>query len=96
MNQLEQELEMKEKQIKFLQKKCRDAGNRINELKLRNEQETQSLKNVIDMKELQNSELRKVNEEHKKLNGELRKELKKQKEIAEMMYEQPLIVERLT
>ena len=66
MNKLEQELEMKEKQVKFLQKKCRDAGNRINELKLRNEQETQSLKNVIDMKELQDSELRKINEEHKK------------------------------
>ena len=43
MSKLEQELEMKEKQVKFLQKKCRDAGNRINELKLRNEQETQSL-----------------------------------------------------
>ena len=41
------------------------------------------------MKELQNSELRKINAEHKKLNGELRKELKKQKEIAEMMYEHP-------
>ena len=80
MNQLEQELEMKEKQVKFLQKKCRDAGNRINELKLRNEQETQSLKNVIDMKELQNSELRKINAEHKKLNGELRKEIRYWKE----------------
>ena len=89
MSKLEQELEMKEKQVKFLQKKCRDAGNRINELKLRHEQETQSLKNVIDMKEVQNSELRKVNDDHKKLNGELRKELKKQKEIAEMMYAHP-------
>ena len=54
-DKLKEQLDMKEKQIKFLQKKCRDAGNLINELKLRQERETQSLKNVVDMKEVQNS-----------------------------------------
>ena len=85
-DKLQEQLDMKEKQIKFLQKKCRDAGNLINELKLRHEQETQSLKNVIDMKEVQNSELRKVN---KKLNGKLRKEISNLKKEAKDMLQYP-------
>ena len=32
-DKLKEQLDMKEKQIKFLKKKCRDAGNLINELK---------------------------------------------------------------
>jgi hypothetical protein len=88
-DKLQEQLDMKEKQIKFLQKKCRDAGNLINELKLRHEQETQSLKNVIDMKEVQNSELRKVNDDHKKLNGELRKEISNLKKEAKDMLQYP-------
>ena len=88
-DKLKEQLDMKEKQIKFLQKKCRDPGNLINELKLRHERETQSLKNVIDMKEVQNSELRKVNDDHKKLNGELRKEITNLKKEAKDMLQYP-------
>ena len=88
-DKLKEQLDMKEKQIKFLQKKCRDAGNLINELKLRQERETQSLKNVVDMKEEQNQALRQINDDHKKLNGELRKEISNLKKEAKDMLQYP-------
>ena len=88
-DKLKEQLDMKEKQIKFLQKKCRDAGNLINELKLRHERETQSLKNVVDMKEEQNQALRQINDDHKKLNGELRKEISNLKKEAKDMLQYP-------
>ena len=88
-DKLQEQLDMKEKQIKFLQKKCRDAGNLINELKLRQERETQSLKNVVDMKEEQNQALRQINDDHKKLNGELRKEISNLKKEAKDMLQYP-------
>ena len=88
-DKLQAQLDMKEKQIKFLQKKCRDAGNLINELKLRQERETQSLKNVVDMKEEQNQALRQINDDHKKLNGELRKEISNLKKEAKDMLQYP-------
>lgn len=88
-DKLKEQLDMKEKQIKFLQKKCRDAGYLINELKLRQERETQSLKNVVDMKEEQNQALRQINDDHKKLNGELRKEISNLKKEAKDMLQYP-------
>ena len=88
-DKLQEQLDMKEKQIKFLQKKCRDDGNLINELKLRQERETQSLKNVVDMKEEQNQALRQINDDHKKLNGELRKEISNLKKEAKDMLQYP-------
>ena len=50
------------------------------------ENEIQSLKNIIDMKDAEISALKLVNDEHKKLNGQLRKQIDDlEKEAKEML-----------
>ena len=50
------------------------------------ETEIQSLKNIIDMKDAEISALKLVNDEHKKLNGQLRKQIDDlEKEAKEML-----------
>ena len=50
------------------------------------ENEIQSLKNIIDMKDAEISALKLVNDEHKKLNGQLRKQFDDlEKEAKEML-----------
>ena len=50
------------------------------------EKEIQSLKNIIDMKDAEISALKIVNDEHKKLNGQLRKQIDDlEKEAKEML-----------
>ena len=56
--------------------------NKIEQL----ENEIQSLKNIIDMKDAEISALKLVNNEHKKLNGQLRKQIDDlEKEAKEML-----------
>ena len=56
--------------------------NKIEQL----ENEIQSLKNIIDMKDAEISALKLVNDEHKKLNGQLRKQIDDlEKEAKEML-----------
>ena len=50
------------------------------------ENEIQSFKNIIDMKDAEISALKLVNDEHKKLNGQLRKQIDDlEKEAKEML-----------
>ena len=50
------------------------------------ENEIQNLKNIIDMKDAEISALKLVNDEHKKLNGQLRKQIDDlEKEAKEML-----------
>ena len=50
------------------------------------ENEIQSLKNIIDIKDAEISALKLVNDEHKKLNGQLRKQIDDlEKEAKEML-----------
>ena len=50
------------------------------------ENEIQSLKNIIDIKDAEISALKLVNDEHKKLNGQLRKQIDYlEKEAKEML-----------
>jgi len=53
------------------------------------EKEIQSLKNIIDMKDAEISALKIVNDEHKKLNGQLRKEIDDLKKEAKEMLQYP-------
>ena len=53
------------------------------------ENEIQSLKNIIDMKDAEISALKIVNDEHKKLNGQLRKEIDDLKKEAKEMLQYP-------
>tara|TARA_Y100001936_G_scaffold119592_1_gene117024 strand:+ start:376 stop:573 length:198 start_codon:yes stop_codon:yes gene_type:complete len=53
------------------------------------ENEIQSLKNIIDMKDAEISALKLVNHEHKKLNGQLRKEIDDLKKEAKEMLQYP-------
>jgi len=53
------------------------------------EKEIQSLKNIIDMKDAEISALKIVNDEHKKLNGQLRKEIDNLKKEAKEMLQYP-------
>ena len=53
------------------------------------EKEIQSLKNIIDMKDAEISALKIVNDEHKKLNGQLRKEINDLKKEAKEMLQYP-------
>ena len=53
------------------------------------ENEIQSLKNIIDMKDSEISALKLVNNEHKKLNGQLRKEIDNLKKEAKEMLQYP-------
>ena len=53
------------------------------------ENEIQSLKNIIDMKDAEISALKLVNDEHKKLNGQLRKEIDNLKKEAKEMLQYP-------
>ncbi len=53
------------------------------------ENEIQSLKNIIDMKDAEISALKLVNDEHKKLNGQLRKEIDDLKKEAKEMLQYP-------
>ena len=53
------------------------------------EKEIQSLKNIIDMKDAEISALKLVNNEHKKLNGQLRKEIDDLKKEAKEMLQYP-------
>ena len=53
------------------------------------ENEIQSLKNIIDMKDAEISALKLVNNEHKKLNGKLRKEIDDLKKEAKEMLQYP-------
>ncbi len=59
--------------------------NKIEQLK----NEIQSLKNIIDMKDAEISALKIVNDEHKKLNGQLRKEIDDLKKEAKEMLQYP-------
>ena len=59
--------------------------NKIEQL----ENEIQSLKNIIDMKDAEISALKLVNNEHKKLNGQLRKEIDDLKKEAKEMLQYP-------
>ena len=59
--------------------------NKIEQL----ENEIQSLKNIIDMKDAEISALKIVNNEHKKLNGQLRKEIDDLKKEAKEMLQYP-------
>ena len=59
--------------------------NKIEQL----ENEIQSLKNIIDMKDAEISALKLVNNEHKKLNGKLRKEIDDLKKEAKEMLQYP-------
>ena len=53
------------------------------------ENEIQSLKNIIDIKDAEISALKLVNDEHKKLNGQLRKEIDDLKKEAKEMLQYP-------
>ena len=53
------------------------------------ENEIQSLKNIIDMKDAEISALKLVNDRHKKLNGQLRKEIDDLKKEAKEMLQYP-------
>ena len=53
------------------------------------ENEIQSLKNIIDMKDAEISALKLVNDEHKKLNGQLRKQIDNLKKEAKEMLQYP-------
>ena len=53
------------------------------------ENEIQSFKNIIDMKDAEISALKLVNNEHKKLNGQLRKEIDDLKKEAKEMLQYP-------
>ena len=53
------------------------------------ENEIQSLKNIIDMKDAEISALKLVDDEHKKLNGQLRKEIDDLKKEAKEMLQYP-------
>ena len=53
------------------------------------ENEIQSLKNIIDMKDAEISALKLVNDEHKKLNGQLRKQIDDLKKEAKEMLQYP-------
>ena len=72
-----------QKQVKFLQDKCRKAGKRIREA----EGELSIIKgignNSPEMRALQNrvKELEEIEKSHKKLNGELHQELELEKKI---------------
>ena len=59
--------------------------NKIKQL----ENEIQSLKNIIDMKDAEISALKLVNDEHKKLNGQLRKQIDDLKKEAKEMLQYP-------
>ena len=74
-----------EKQKEYLQSQCRKAGLTI----ATQREELLSLKKILNLKDKEIRDLKEVNEEHRKLNGKLRKELEELEKLNKLMYEHP-------
>ena len=74
-----------EKQKEYLQSQCRKAGLTI----ATQREELLSLKKILNLKDKEIRDLKEVNEEHRKLNGKLRKEIEELENINKLMYEHP-------
>ena len=74
-----------EKQKEYLQSQCRKAGLTI----ATQREELLSLKKILNLKDKEIKDLKEVNEEHRKLNGKLRKEIEELEKINKLMYEHP-------
>ena len=74
-----------EKQKEYLQSQCRKAGLTI----ATQREELLSLKKILNLKDKEIRDLKEVNEEHRKLNGKLRKEIEELEKINKLMYEHP-------
>ena len=74
-----------EKQKEYLQSQCRKAGLTI----ATQREELLSLKKILNLKDKEIRDLKEVNEEHRKLNGKLRKELEELEKLNNLMYEHP-------
>ena len=74
-----------ERQKEYLQSQCRKAGLTI----ATQREELLSLKKILNLKDKEIRDLKEVNEEHRKLNGKLRKEVEELEKINKLMYEHP-------
>jgi|TARA_Y100001937_G_scaffold33390_1_gene47635 hypothetical protein len=74
-----------EKQKEYLQSQCRKAGLTI----ATQREELLSLKKILNLKDKEIRDLKEVNEEHRKLNGKLRKEVEELEKLNKLMYEHP-------
>ncbi len=74
-----------EKQKEYLQSQCRKAGLTI----ATQREELLSLKKILNLKDKEIKDLKEVNEEHRKLNGKLRKEVEELEKLNKLMYEHP-------
>ena len=74
-----------EKQKEYLQSQCRKAGLTIATQK----EELLALQKILNLKDKEIKDLKEVNEEHRKLNGKLRKEIEELEKINKLMYEHP-------
>ena len=74
-----------QKQKEYLQSQCRKAGLTI----ATQREELLSLKKILNLKDKEIKDLKEVNEEHRKLNGKLRKEVEELEKLNKLMYEHP-------
>ena len=74
-----------QKQKEYLQSQCRKAGLTI----ATQREELLSLKKILNLKDKEIRDLKEVNEEHRKLNGKLRKEVEELEKLNKLMYEHP-------
>ena len=74
-----------QKQKEYLQSQCRKAGLTISTQK----EELLALQKILNLKDKEIKDLKEVNEEHRKLNGKLRKEIEELEKINKLMYEHP-------
>ena len=74
-----------EKQKEYLQSQCRKAGLTI----ATQREELLSLKKILNLKDKEIKDLKEVNEDHRKLNGKLRKEVEELEKLNKLMYEHP-------
>ena len=74
-----------QKQKEYLQSQCRKAGLTISTQK----EELLALQKILNLKDKEIKDLKEVNEDHRKLNGKLRKEIEELEKINKLMYEHP-------
>ena len=74
-----------QKQKEYLQSQSRKAGLTIATQK----EELLALQKILNLKDKEIKDLKEVNEDHRKLNGKLRKEIEELEKLNKLMYEHP-------
>ena len=74
-----------QKQKEYLQSQCRKAGLTI----ATQREELLTLKKILNLKDKEIKDLKEINDEHRKLNGKLRKEIEELEKLNKLMYEHP-------